>query len=70
MSSDAAKAMWPGLARDDGVQPQKLRHDKASVSAADAMYPHKKEQPAVQRRIKVPMTPENLDRVSVLRRKV
>jgi len=38
MSSGAAKAMYPGLAKKSEAEPQALRRDKAGYTAGHALY--------------------------------
>jgi hypothetical protein len=59
MSSDAARAMYPGLA---DKSPEIKQGSTWGVNAAEAMY-GKKEIVVSSGRIKVPMTYDNLSRV-------
>jgi hypothetical protein len=64
MSSPAARALYPNLAKDEVPSPQGLRHDRAGISASDAMYGRPDPRPI---RPKSPMTYENLLSVPGLR---
>jgi hypothetical protein len=61
MSSDAARAMYPGLA---DKSPEIKQGSTWGVNAAEAMYGKKAEPvPTSSGRIRVPMTADNLSRV-------
>jgi hypothetical protein len=70
MSTDAAKAMFPGLAYEpDAPSPQSVSREKAGFSASEAMYGKPKPEPEVSGKVRVPITAENLSRVPHLVRK-
>jgi hypothetical protein len=70
MSSDAAKAMYPGLAKQS-PSPDKPSRVRAGYTMADAMYGKEEPKPITlsSLRGKVPMTYESLSRVPGLKPK-
>jgi hypothetical protein len=63
MASDAAKALYPDLAKREtqASQPQALNRVRAGVNAGEAMYG--KPPPPRPTRVRAPMTYDNLSRV-------
>jgi len=68
MTSKAAAAMYPDLAKRDGPS-EKGQKKRWRVSAADAVCGKKTEPPPKRRMVKVPMTVETLSRVPGLKPK-
>lgn len=68
MSSDAARAMYPGLA-DKSPTTEIKQGSTWGVNAAEAMYGKKETAPPRQGRLSVEMTADNLSRVPGLVRK-